>query len=393
MINLRYHIVSITAVFLALGIGVTLGSSMIQRYTIETLEDRLDELGDRLDRTDGENSLLRSVLNDRDRIADQLAEQGPAVLGGHLEGRAVLVLAVQGTDDDLLSEVRTSLRAADAEISGTLVFTTRWDELTEDDLDELSDALGRRFATDTLARSFAMRGVASELSAAAGSAPEPEPEPEPDPDVDPQDGDSEAGADDPTGEVDPTPETQDPDPGGDQAPSDGTVDPEDDAPELDEPTVTEPPVPDVEVISALLRLGYLEFFPEGASGPLPRFDASYVFVADDGASLDDEVVAIPLVGALADMQPAPIVVAAALGPEPPITVNGADEDPSDRVAALVTTIRTDDRLADRIGTVDALGDFVGNAALVVSVAELGRGVVEHLGLGDSAQRLLPTGER
>ena len=35
MINLRYHIVSITAVFLALGIGLTLGSTFLDRVTVD----------------------------------------------------------------------------------------------------------------------------------------------------------------------------------------------------------------------------------------------------------------------------------------------------------------------------------------------------------------------
>ncbi len=43
MINLRYHIISITAVFLALGIGLTLGSTFLDRVTVDTLESQLDE--------------------------------------------------------------------------------------------------------------------------------------------------------------------------------------------------------------------------------------------------------------------------------------------------------------------------------------------------------------
>ena len=42
MINLRYHIVSITAVFLALGIGITLGSTFIGRETLDQIRNNVD---------------------------------------------------------------------------------------------------------------------------------------------------------------------------------------------------------------------------------------------------------------------------------------------------------------------------------------------------------------
>ena len=43
MINIRYHIVSITAVFLALTVGMVVGSTFIGGQTVETLKSRLDD--------------------------------------------------------------------------------------------------------------------------------------------------------------------------------------------------------------------------------------------------------------------------------------------------------------------------------------------------------------
>ncbi|HET7720262.1 MAG TPA: copper transporter, partial [Acidimicrobiales bacterium] len=42
MINLRYHIVSLVAVFLALGLGIVMGTTVIDRVTVDALNDRLD---------------------------------------------------------------------------------------------------------------------------------------------------------------------------------------------------------------------------------------------------------------------------------------------------------------------------------------------------------------
>ena len=41
MINLRYHIVSVVAVFLALGIGLALGSTFVDSILVNELEDEI----------------------------------------------------------------------------------------------------------------------------------------------------------------------------------------------------------------------------------------------------------------------------------------------------------------------------------------------------------------
>ncbi|MEC7872962.1 MAG: copper transporter, partial [Actinomycetota bacterium] len=43
MINLRYHIISIVAVFLALGIGLALGSTFVDSVLVNELEDQVNE--------------------------------------------------------------------------------------------------------------------------------------------------------------------------------------------------------------------------------------------------------------------------------------------------------------------------------------------------------------
>ena len=48
MINLRYHIVSVVAVFLALGIGLALGSTFVDSILVNELEDQVNEF--KLDR-------------------------------------------------------------------------------------------------------------------------------------------------------------------------------------------------------------------------------------------------------------------------------------------------------------------------------------------------------
>lgn len=393
MINLRYHIVSITAVFLALAIGLALGSTLIQRGIVAGLEGRLDELEDHLDRTDGENAALRGELSEIDARSNLLTDQRHELLGGHLEDQPVLLLSVQGTDDDLLTEVRQSLRSSGAFVSGTLTFTTRWEDLSDEEVDELSGLFDRNLRSEQVTRTLAMRRVAEELRIAGGPPPEPEEPEETEEPTDPAD----AAEVDPTTEVpadteasvDPAQAT----PRAGDDPADITPVQEDVPPDtvVPEPPAA-PPVPEADLIAQLVALGYLEFFPESAGAPLPRFDTRYVLVADDEASMPIDVVAIPLLEALAmpNGNLAPIVVAGELAPAPdPGDLDADEEDPARRLPTLVLAIRNDEQLQSEISTVDSLDEFIGHAALVLALAGIDDGVVGHYGMGADSGSLLP----
>ena len=52
MINLRYHIVSIIAVFLALAIGVVMGTSFLGKATVDQLKTQISRAESRIDATE-----------------------------------------------------------------------------------------------------------------------------------------------------------------------------------------------------------------------------------------------------------------------------------------------------------------------------------------------------
>ncbi len=403
MINLRYHIVSITAVFLALAIGLALGSTLIQRGIVDTLETRLDELGERLDRTDGENSALREHLEERDDFDRRLNLGRLPLLAGHLAERSTLVLAAQGTDDASLNAVRESLQAAGSTVSGTLMFTARWDRLTAEEIEELALLLGQRVPDDVAARRLTLRRLAEELNDAAGPPPIPDPPPETDDDeLDGAEGlegleglgieeiDDAAGQNSSLGvpaQIDP-PSTDGSTPGDPEGSPPG--DPEGDpGPETEEPLPD--PVPESDLIENLVILGYLEFFPESAASPLPTFEMSYVFIADDDAVVDDQTLAVPLLESLVGLAdgPAPIVVAGAQGPAPDPGTPSDDEDPAERLASLVRLIRLDEDLRLGVSTVDSLNTFEGQAAVVLAISHLAQAPAGHYGRGVGAEALWP----
>jgi hypothetical protein len=109
LIDFRYHIVSLTAVFLALAIGVVLGTTALKGPVLNNLKDRVSGLAT-------ENRSLRSDLRDlrdqsgkTDAFADEVA---PALLPGRLTGKTVTVLSGPGgATDDRDAVVADLLRA------------------------------------------------------------------------------------------------------------------------------------------------------------------------------------------------------------------------------------------------------------------------------------------
>jgi len=122
MINLRYHIVSLVAVFLALALGIVMGSTVIDKAIVDELRDRVDSVSDRAARTDGENRALRGRLDLMDGFANEARDQ---LVLGRLRNIPVLVVTVQGVDRKPVEAVRDTLAAAQAVPAGTLLFTNK----------------------------------------------------------------------------------------------------------------------------------------------------------------------------------------------------------------------------------------------------------------------------
>ncbi len=122
MINFRFHLVSLTAIFLALGIGIAVGATVVDRATVDFLETRLKGVERRLDSTDTENAKLTAELDRWSAFADQARDESVA---GRLEGVPVLVFGVQGMDRRPVEDLRVSLASAGAVLRGTVWFTSK----------------------------------------------------------------------------------------------------------------------------------------------------------------------------------------------------------------------------------------------------------------------------
>jgi hypothetical protein len=365
VINLRYHIISLTAVFLALGIGLTLGSSFLDRVTVDTLQRQLTAVEDQVRETRSESADLRRRVDQREDLDRALADQLPErVLGDHLAEVPVLVIATDGTDEDLVDRAVTSLAGSGAEVAGTWWVTDRWALEASSDQADLAAALGLSGGTtDRLRRSATVR-LADVLLAAATTVPDPE--------EDFAEGDT---AEEDAAEGGPADDTT-------EGPSpEGTGPGTDDDPAVSGDAPSEPAL-----AAELRRAGFLDYEVG------PGSDGDQVLVA--GSSLRIVVVATDEPGSPAgDLVADLIAELASDGPVPVVVAQGpADDDDLDEGEARTTFVgplRDDEDLAARVSTLDTLDTAAGQAGLVLSVEDLGAGTIGHYGLGPGASRLLP----
>ncbi|WP_200216280.1 copper transporter [Micromonospora coerulea] len=91
MINFRYHVVSLTAVFLALAIGLVVGTAALNGPVADSLKERVNALSK-------DNQQMRQSVNSMQKELeleeDFAAEMSQVVLPGKLTGRRVLVLTL-----------------------------------------------------------------------------------------------------------------------------------------------------------------------------------------------------------------------------------------------------------------------------------------------------------
>ncbi|RZU48884.1 copper transport outer membrane protein MctB [Krasilnikovia cinnamomea] len=113
MINFRYHVVSLTAVFLALALGLVVGTAALNGPVADKLKDQVTTLSKDNGNYRSQANQYREELN---RSQDFATEVAPALIGGKLTGRRLLVVALPGSQD-YVDGVVTMLTVAGAKIT------------------------------------------------------------------------------------------------------------------------------------------------------------------------------------------------------------------------------------------------------------------------------------
>ena len=95
MVTFRFHLLSLTAVFLALAVGIAIGATVVDQATVDALQKRLDNF----EHTERENARLRGQVGDWERFSEEAADE---FVEGRLNQHPVLVVTVQGVDRGLV---------------------------------------------------------------------------------------------------------------------------------------------------------------------------------------------------------------------------------------------------------------------------------------------------
>jgi hypothetical protein len=120
VISLRYHIVSIAAVFLAIALGVVLGSTAISDRLLSGLSSDRDDLAHQVGQLRAEREAQRDRLAGADGFA---VSAGPAVVHGLLDKRTVVLVTTPDADPADRDAVSTLVKASGATVVGELQLT------------------------------------------------------------------------------------------------------------------------------------------------------------------------------------------------------------------------------------------------------------------------------
>ncbi len=136
MINFRYHVVSLTSVFLALAIGLVLGTAALNGPILSNLNDRVSSLSKSKDQLRDQVGELEAAV---DRHGDYTRQLAPTLLNGELANRSVVLVSVLGPESDDREGVVEMLKAGGARITGSLRLNDRYlDPKTDESLHDLA---------------------------------------------------------------------------------------------------------------------------------------------------------------------------------------------------------------------------------------------------------------
>lgn len=138
MIDFRYHVVSIIAVFLALSVGLVLGSSFLADFAKEDLNSKIDGIARERDTANKENDALEAEIG---RLESFTGTSKPELVADKLKGRSVVLVNLPDADTDITDQTVRTLGESGATVTGTVSLKSSWvDPAKESALGEAVDS-------------------------------------------------------------------------------------------------------------------------------------------------------------------------------------------------------------------------------------------------------------
>jgi len=125
VISFRYHLVSLIAVFLAIAVGVVIGTSALNGAVVGDLRRQVSDLK----KTNAASQAHVSALQGQAGSADQLAQSfGTKILAGTLSKKSVVLVGAPGASSSLRQAVAGQITAAGGTVAGQVQLSAQFDD-------------------------------------------------------------------------------------------------------------------------------------------------------------------------------------------------------------------------------------------------------------------------
>jgi Copper transport outer membrane protein, MctB len=146
VIDFRYHLVSIVAVFLALAIGIVLGSTELQGTTLDSLRALSNSLTSKLNAAEAQRDGYAQLAGASDAF---LKTAESKLLDGTLAGDRVVIVTEPGAPSAVVAGVTQAAKLAGAAVTGTVALQPKFNDLSGATQASLS-AINAQLATSTV---------------------------------------------------------------------------------------------------------------------------------------------------------------------------------------------------------------------------------------------------
>lgn len=168
MVDFRYHLISLIAVFLALGLGILMGTVVLNDALVDSLRNDIRDVRKH-------NQSLEDEINEQDRRIDAANafanEAAPWLTTAALEGRVIVVVQVEGTDGDMVGSVRDAIEDSGGELATTITLSNRFALRDQTERDQLALIVDSSAAAAADLRLETGTQLGARLAAAGAEAP------------------------------------------------------------------------------------------------------------------------------------------------------------------------------------------------------------------------------
>ena len=170
MIDFRYHLVSIVAVFLALAIGIVLGSTELQGPTYNLLNQTNAKLQNEFDQANSQRDAAQQQANPGENYAQAVQ---PVVLHNLLAGQRLLIVTEPGAPASVVTAIsNAATQDAGATVTGQIALQSKFfdnSDTTQASLNQINLAMAQAdgivLNTGTTYQQQAAQVIASEILA------------------------------------------------------------------------------------------------------------------------------------------------------------------------------------------------------------------------------------